>query len=208
MKINAVIVDDEAPSRHNLQAILKDYFPEIHLAGMAEEMVSAYDLIMSSKPNLVFLDMELVDKTGFQLLELFEKPEFEVIFVTAYEDYAVKAYRSIAIDYILKPIDIDEIRDAILKVKNKLSSKEIEKAKDTEVAFNANIGNKGAYLNVSTSDGFEMISIDDILYLHSINFYTNIVLNNKREIITSRHLKDYEEQLRTFRFSGYIIHTS
>ena len=119
-KLKAVIIDDEKPGRENLKAILRDYFDDIEVIGEANDIMTGIKLLEAQTPDLVFLDIELGMSTGLELLSFFEKPAFEVIFITAYEDYAVKAFRTIATDYLLKPIDIDELRDAILKVKEKI----------------------------------------------------------------------------------------
>ena len=185
-KLKTIIVDDESPGRENLASIVNVYLPDLRVIGMAGDVESAYKMIYENKPELVFLDMELGDGTGLDLLNRFDVPNFYTIFVTAYDQYAVKAFRAQAIDYILKPIDIDELKEAVQKVKmqihlkngineNKIPSPE----QDGEITFDA------GFLKVSTVDGLEMVSIQDIVFLKSINYYTKIVLNNNKSYIFS-----------------------
>jgi two-component system LytT family response regulator len=209
-KLKTVIIDDEKPGRDNLKAILAEYFDDIKVIGEADDLNSSIQLLERENPDLVFLDIELGLNTGIELLSLMKNPSFEVVFITAYEDYAAKAFRTIATDYLLKPIDIDELREAILKVKQKIFTKVSQKLM-LESAIVGNISDNGGNLKISSTDGIEIISFKDILYLKSINYYTNIFLVNGKEIITSKHLKDYEEQLKNNKFfrihNSYIINT-
>lgn len=205
-KWKVLIIDDEKPGRDNLQAILTDYFDDISIVGQAENIDQAKSKIFETKPDFIFLDVELGSETGLDLLSSIPDPEFEVIFVTAYEEYAVKAFRTKATDYLLKPIDIDELRDAILKVKSiielkesKLLNEQLQNAVDTHSASNK-------FLRINAQDGVELISYSDILYLQSISYYTKIVMIEGREILTSKTLKDYETQMKDLNF--YRIHNS
>lgn len=198
--MKAIIIDDEKPSRDNIKYILSEYFTDIDVLGEADNVQSGIELIDSTTPNIVFLDMEMGVLTGFDVLKAFEKPSFEVIFITAYSEYAVKAFRTHAVDYILKPINIDDLREAINKAKVNINN---ERLKNPNLTHFQALDNT---LKVSTTDGLEIIPFEQILYLQSINYYTNIVLAGGKEIITSRHLKDYEENLKN---SGFFrIHNS
>lgn len=206
-KMNCLIIDDEQPSRDNLKAILTEYFPEIHILGEAASASEAAQLIRQLNPDLLFLDVEMGAENGLQLLKAFENPAFEVIFITAYDAYAVKAFKTIASDYLLKPVDLDELQAAIRKISDKRSLR--QQVHDSQV--NAAKPKVDEKLKVTTSDGAELIPFDQILYLQSINYYTNIVLVSGREIITSRHLKDYEAMLSSGPFfrlhNSFIVNT-
>lgn len=209
MKLRALIIDDERPSRDNLKAILVDYFEDIHIIGQAGSVDEALTLLNELNPDLIFLDVQLGPRTGLELLTLFPEPEFETVFITAYDEYAVKAFRTNATDYLLKPIDIDDLREAILKVKSKIKAKREKEVKDqTDAAHNVALGTAN-FIKINTQDGTEYIAYQDILYLQSINYYTNIVLNDGREIITTKILKDYENMLKEYNFfrvhNSYII---
>jgi two-component system, LytTR family, response regulator len=208
-KLTALIIDDEKPGRENLNAILSAYFKDIKVVGMAEDTINARKLMNEKKPDIVFLDIELGAESGLDLLKSIHEPTFETIFVTAYEEYAVKAYRTNATDYLLKPIDIDDLKDAIQKIKAKLDAKKV--ISPVETISNESLATplSDTYIKVITQDGFELISPDDIIYLKSINYYTNIVLNDSRELITTKTLKDYQKQLAGSTFfrvhNSYII---
>ena len=120
--LRAVIIDDEANAREALQNMLKLVSPEVEICGEAKNVDLGIELINTQKPDLVFLDIQMPGKTGFDLLNSFEKLDFKVIFTTAYQEYALKAFRFSAIDYLLKPIDPDELIEAVNKSKNNVSS--------------------------------------------------------------------------------------
>jgi two-component system LytT family response regulator len=202
MPLTCLIIDDEQPSRENLKAILSDNFPDIQILGDASNLEEAVTLIQLLQPQLLFLDIEMGGSNGLQLLANFEHPSFEVIFVTAYDSYAVKAFKTIASDYLLKPVDLDELQMAILKIYEKFEIKKLKSVADLPPIPPASTEK----LKVTTSDGAELIPCDQIMYLQSINYYTNIVLETGREIISSRHLKDYESLLSTGPF--FRMHNS
>lgn len=183
--LKVIIVDDERPGRENLNAILETYLEGIVVVGMAENISQAKALIDDRKPDLIFLDIALGPENGLEFLKSIPNPSFETIFVTAYEEYAVKAFRTSATDYIVKPIDIDSLMEAVDRVRNKLKNK-------SETIGDIEIRNKEEFINIFTQDGKELILVDDIVYLQSINYYTKLVLIDEREIITSKTLKAYQ----------------
>ena len=206
MKLRALIIDDEKPSRDNLQAILQEYFKDIDVIGQAENPDDGANLIRNMQPDLVFLDVQMGTSTGLELLNVFPEPTFETIFITAYDEYAVKAFRTKAADYLLKPIDLDDLKDAILNVMSIIKTKELANLNDQSTIDDINIPTSQHFIKVHTQDGTELISHDDILYIQSINYYTNIVLNDGREIISTKILKEYEGLLKDFNF--FRIHNS
>jgi CheY-like chemotaxis protein len=120
-RLRAVIIDDEKPARENLSAILTNFFPEVSVLGMAGSVTKGSELIKETNPHLVFLDIELGRHTGFDLLKKVGHRPFETIFVTAYRDYAADAFRTNAADYLLKPIDIDQLGEALHRVRTRLT---------------------------------------------------------------------------------------
>jgi len=121
--LTAVIIDDEKPARENLAAILQSYFPDVSLLGMAASVTKGIELIRDKNPQLVFLDIEMGRNTGFDLLRKMGKVSFETIFITAYREYAVDAFRINAVDYLLKPIDIDQLGEALERAKTRLANR-------------------------------------------------------------------------------------
>jgi two-component system, LytTR family, response regulator len=202
-KMTAIIVDDEKPARKNLMAILQEYFTFLQVVGEASNAQEAKIAIQASNPDIVFLDIELGLDNGLSLLNSFSQPKFQTIFVTAYDSYAVKAFRANATDYILKPIDISQLEEAILKVKDKLT---LAKEKiEPSVAPLETMSNSG-FVKVSTQDGSELLHTDDIIYLKSVNYYSILMCRNGKEIISSKTLKEYEVILESFNF--YRVHNS
>jgi two-component system LytT family response regulator len=208
MILRALVVDDEAPGRENLCAILKSYFPDVNVVDTAATYEDAEKKISVLKPDLLFLDIQLGMQSGLDLLKSLKNPQLEVVIVTAYDQYAVKAFRTIASDYIMKPVDIDELKTALDRIRENIELKSIRKRLEERNLS----GKKSGTLKVNATDGIELIPYDEILYIQSFNYYGNVVLTNQREIITSRHLKDYEEQLNGHGFfrihNSYIVNVS
>lgn len=113
--MNAIIIDDEAKARRILQAFLQEYCKQVNIVGLAEDVVQAVKLIQKEKPQLIFLDIEMPGFNGFQLLEFLDEIDFEIIFVTAYSEFALKAFQVSAVDYLLKPLQIEQLVKAVEK---------------------------------------------------------------------------------------------
>jgi two-component system, LytTR family, response regulator len=205
--LKALIVDDEMPGRENLKSILVEYFPYIQILGTAESVSDGLNQIAEKKPNVVFLDMELGDGTGIDLLSRIKSPDFYTVFVTAYDHYAIKAFRADAVDYILKPIDISELEEAIGKVTHRLFPKSsVSENMDQNILVENEPVYESGFLRVNTEDGTELVSVKDIVFLKSLNYYTKIVLNNDKTFITTKTLKDHEKLLKDYPFAR--IHQS
>lgn len=186
-KIRTIIIDDEKNSRDNTRMILNKYFSEIEIIGEAEDGIQGRKLIADLGPDLVFLDVNMPELNGLEMLESIPEKDknFYVIFLTAYGDYTIQAIRAGAIDYLMKPLMKDELMQAIKRV-----SKFIEEKKNTDGASNNT--NK---LMVSHSKGFTLLDFNEIIMLEAAGNYTDFYLTGKRKIISSRTLKDYEEIL-------------
>lgn len=197
--IKAVIVDDELHARKNLQGILQEYCKNVEIVGLAEDINQALQLIEEADPDLVFLDIKLSNETGFQLLELIKKRSFGVIFVTAYDNYAIKAIKFSAVDYLLKPINHKELVNAVKKFSNKT---EIEqKASQLELLIE-NLSRERAFnrLGISTDGQIEFLVVKDIVRLQGESNYTRIFLTGNQSIIVSKTLVEFEELLRDLGF--------
>jgi two-component system LytT family response regulator len=202
--INAIIVDDEEKSRVTLSNLLGKYCPSVKISEMCDSVDSAIVAIEKHDPNLVLLDIEMPFHNGFNLLERIKDPGFDVIFTTAYDHYAIKAIKFSAIDYLLKPIEVDELKKAIDKVSNKKDSSG-DKFKKFE-ALLLNVKGKSAKIAVPTFDGLQMINADEIIKCTANESYTNIFLTGGQKIMVSKLLKEYEELLEEYNF--FRIHNS
>ncbi len=203
--IRSIIVDDELKSRESLKILVEDYCEGITVNATCQNVDEAVQAINDFRPDVVFLDIQLQGETGFDLLTRFGNFEFDVIFTTAYTEYAIKAFKFSAIDYLLKPIDIGDLRKAIEKV---------AKNKDTAVTDrlqqllqNLRSGSPENYkLALPTSDGLVFVKVHDILYCQASSNYTEIVMADNKRYIVSRTLKEYDDMLGEQNF--YRIHHS
>lgn len=202
----AIIVEDELHSREFLKNIVTTYCPDlaiVALAGSVEEGVAAIKL---HQPDIIFLDIEMQTGTGFHLLQQFPQPGFEVIFTTAYDHYAIRAIKFSAVDYLLKPIDIEELQQSVAKV--------IEKKKDKtgQLALQMLLKNLQSpqtleqSITLSTSDGLEFIPLQQIIRIEASGPYSHFYLKEKKKIIVSRNLKEYENLLTDHGF--FRVHNS
>ena len=196
--IRAIIVDDEPNTRDTLHNLLKKFCPQVNIEGVADSVKSGLALIGKIQPELVFLDIEMPHADGFQLIEQGIGNDFEVIFTTAYDQYAVKAFRYNALDYLLKPIDIDSLQVAVGKAFNKISEK--------RKLDNPELQKSNAKIALPTKDGFELLSVDQILRGQSEGNYTKLVLTDSRIFIISKPLKEIEDILSHYNF--FRIHKS
>jgi two-component system LytT family response regulator len=196
--INAIIVDDEKKSRIALQNLVHEFCADVKINDLCESVEIAIKAIEKHKPQLVFLDIEMPFQSGFHLFEKIKEPDFDVIFVTAYDHYALQAIKFSAMDYLLKPVEGDELKKAVDKIIRK-NGKEKKSALDFELLTKNAVG-KSARIAVPTFDGLEMINADDIIKCVSDDCYTYIFRVDGKKITVSRILKDYEELLGGYNF--------
>jgi two-component system, LytTR family, response regulator len=197
--INALIIDDEPDGRDALRLSIEKYCPEVVIKGIYETPEEGLAAIQKLKPNLVFLDVQMPHMSGFDLLQKLSPVSFEVIFVTAHDQYAIKAIRFSALDYLLKPVDIDDLLHAIQKVKDRLQQKN-SAHKYQSVLNNIQFNSKKIEkLAVPSMDGIEFFNTDDIIFCQADSNYTRLFLKNKQIKLISKNLKDFEGNALCFR---------
>ncbi len=193
-KLKTIIVDDEQDAVNFIQSIIKEYCPNLEVIGSAHTALEGVRTINDVKPDLVFLDVEMPHGSGFDLLTQFPQKTFDVIFITAFNHYAIKAIKFSAVDYILKPINIKEFIEAVEKVAEKRNSSTnqivnyfnlLENLK-TSIPFK---------LAIPTSDGMEYLITKEIIRIEADRSYSWFYLVNKRKILVSKNLKEYQELL-------------
>jgi two-component system, LytTR family, response regulator len=192
--ITAIIIDDEAKGRLALREKLSTYCPQIKLLAEAANGQEALMLIQHHKPQLIFLDIEMPRMNGFEMLNELVEKNFHIIFTTAYDQYAIKAIKYAAFDYLLKPIDIEELKTAI----EKIDTKETNQTKKQVELLQQNMQHPKKQLNklaIPTLEGLLFYDINDIVHLEANSNYTNIYLANKTKITASKTLKEFEELL-------------
>lgn len=204
--IRAIIVDDEPYCCETLDALLSRYCPQVKVAGICYSAKEALEEIREQKPQLVFLDIEMPQMNGFDLLQKISNPEFDLIFTTSYDQYAIKAIRFSALDYLLKPIDPKELITAVHKIE---TQKQLPVAEQFEMLLNQVHHKTKAFkkIAVPTSEGFELIYADQILRCEADDNYTHLFLKNKNKIVACRTLKEVEEQLEDFSYFVRIHHS-
>ncbi len=195
--IKAVIIDDEAEGRNVVNNIVKNYCTEVEIAGEAATVASGVKLIQKTNPDLVFLDVQMPDGTGFNLLEQFDEIAFQVVFVTAYEQYAIRAFKYSAIDYILKPIDPQLLIEAVEKAGKLSPGKNQSSERVSNLLENSKSISKIA---LPTLNGYRFVKVQDIVRCKSNNNYTLFYLQTNEQFIVTRTLKDYEELLKNESF--------
>ncbi len=173
MTLSAVIVDDEKNITDLIENLIFMYCPDVTVSGVAHSVKQAVKVIREKRPNLIFLDVELPDGTGFDLLKLFPDRIFNVIFMTAYNQYAISAFKVNAIDYLLKPVDVDELIQAVKKAKDLRDFNKIKQFDSTRlVDFFAE--NQKRKLKVPTGEGKKIININDIIFIRADGAYSLI----------------------------------
>lgn len=193
MRITAVIVDDEKHSRETLKNLLENFCKGVEIVALAANIQEALELIPASNPDVVFLDIELQTGTGFDILTQLPEINFEVVFTTAFDQYAIKAVKFSSLDYLLKPIDLEELQEAVEKVKIAKNKGDYNNQLKTLLQ---NIKQPSlTKICLATSEGFEFINTSDILYCEAGGSYTTFVLNTNKKLLVSKHLKEYESLL-------------
>ena len=212
MSITAIIIDDEELARENLRMLLNEFCPEVEIIGTGQNVEEARNLIKDKKPEAVFLDIRMPSgEEGLELLEDVKTHNFQIVFVTAFKDYAIKAFNANSIHYILKPIDIEDLKEAVAKLLNykKLFSQDssnLETYIESIKNFSENIHyqNESNKITISHTKGIKIIKDNDILYLEGDGNYTNIIFQDGTTFFDTRTLKVYEEILNGKKF--YRIH--
>lgn len=197
---SALIVDDELRVRETLLHMLSVYCPNINVIGEASSVESGYKMIVERKPDVVFLDVKLPDGTGFELLKRFPSIDFFFIVITAYEDYAIQAFKVSALDYLLKPIDSTDLINAVSKLSKTINSDETNLKLNTLLSNIDNSKNEIRKIVLKTQESVFVIDIDDIVRCESQNNYTIFHLLDKSTILVSKTLKEYDEMLSPLSF--------
>ncbi len=204
--IKAILIDDEVHCLDTLSILLNDYYPDVQVMECCMSAKQGLISIEKNKPALVFLDIEMPTMNGFELLEQFTEIPFAIIFTTSYDQYAIKAIRFSALDYLLKPIDPKELISAINKVK---LQKNLPIPEQFHMLMTQLINKEGGFTKIAipTLDGFELIAVEEVVRCEADDNYVHIFLKNKTKITACRTLKEIEEQLQNF--SSFIrVHHS
>ncbi len=204
--IRTVLVDDETDNLRILKRLLETYCPNVSIVGTAEGVETALQLIRTTKPDLAFLDIEMIQGNAFDLLNQLLPLDFEVIFVTAFDEYALRAFKYSAVDYLLKPVDVDDLRRAVDKVAAR-SGEKVELSHIKTLLENVNATQISQQkMALPTLNGLSFVVISDIIRFESQGHYTTIFLGGGERLLTTRDIREYEDLLPQTIF--YRIHNS
>ncbi|MEZ4998404.1 MAG: LytTR family DNA-binding domain-containing protein [Bacteroidales bacterium] len=190
--IRAVVIDDEKLARDVICNYLAEYCPDVEIVAEASSVKTGYAAIQKTTPDLIFLDVEMPDGQGFDILNMFEKIDFKIVFVTAYSEYAIKAFRFSAVDYLLKPVKIDELVDAVARVRSAGPA-----GINTEI-INSLLNNlrsnspRQSTLIIPNIKGFEVLRVSEIIMCQADGYCTNFHLSGSRKVVSSKNLKHFD----------------
>ena len=191
--LKTIVVDDEKPSREALATYIRDFCPDVEIVAECDSVKSAFLAIQNHHPQLVFLDIEMPNGNGFDLLQLFQNPSFKVIFVTAFSEYAIRAFRFSATDYLMKPVKVDELIEAIEKVKQELTTGNnnlnlillMEKMNSKEQNYSKIV--------IPDNKGYMVINTPDIIFCQADGYLTHFYLLGNNKVCSTKNLKHYED---------------
>jgi|WetSurMetagenome_2_1015567.scaffolds.fasta_scaffold44330_2 two-component system, LytTR family, response regulator len=203
--LRAIVIDDEDHSRDTIRKLLGEYCPEVQVVGAAGDIESGRRAILQYNPDLVFLDVQLEDGTGFDLLRSFSNIQFRTIFITAFDKYAQQAFRFSAIDYLLKPVDPEELAAAVHRAEEFINHHVSLQFQALEANLKSVLVQKKKII-LKTFEKIHLVDLDQIVSCESADNYTIIQTMDGERILVSRTLKDYDEMLSDCGF--YRVHKS
>lgn len=197
--ITAILIDDDAHLRSGMKTLLQRYAPEIQIIGEADSVKNGVEVMEKLQPQVVFLDIQMNDGTGFDVLEQMAqrngKLTSHIVFITAHEQYAIKAFRFSALDFLLKPVDPDELQKVIEKIKNVLVKNDGYAHIDLLLENIRKKVDNFKRIALSNSDGIHVFEVSDIIRCESEDNYTKFFIRNSKPILISKTLKEYEDLL-------------
>jgi len=206
--IKAIIIDDEMHCRKTLGMLLKEYCPDVQVTEQCSEAESGLASIRRLKPDLVFLDIEIPNMNGFEMLEKLPEINFEIIFTTSYDQYAIKAIRFSALDYLLKPVDREELQRAVQKVSQRLNHPLPQQMEILLQKLHQPVS-PVQKIALPTMEGLQMVAVNSVISCESDSNYTTFLLKNKQKLLVSRPLKEIEEMLEEYSFlrvhNSYLV---
>jgi len=194
-KLKTIVVDDEQDAVDFITSIIGEYCPSLEVIAKANNVNQGVAAIKDNKPDLVFLDVEMPNGTGFDLLAQFPEKNFDVVFITAFNHYAIKAIKFSAVDYILKPININEFIEAVERVVKKRRERNTQSNDNLKILMENLKSSLPSRLAIPTSDGMEYINPRDIIRIEADRSYSWFYLNGGRKMLVSKHLKEFQELL-------------
>lgn len=198
--IKAIIIDDEKSQCTIIKNLLSKRFADIQVIGEAHNVSEGVSLIKNKQPNIVFLDIELPDGTGFDILKSISKINFKIIFITGFKEFAIDAFKFSAIDYILKPVNISEFDVAVKKALANIDLQNQSLKLDALFVNLQNISSETKKMVLKTQNSIHLVNVQNIIRCQSDNAYVTFYLNNGKKIVITASMKDYTENLSKYGF--------
>ena len=198
--MRAIIVDDEVSNQENLHQLLKNYAADVQVVAVAGDVNEAAAAIKTHRPELVFLDIQLHAQSGFDLLKQLDETDFAVIFVTAYDQYGIQAVKFAALDYLLKPIDIDELTTALAKARKSIQQNKKQERLDHLLEYLKDEKQVSPRIALPMFGETRYVNIYDIVRCAADNTYTRFFLTNGEQVLVSKTLKEYADMLERYGF--------
>jgi len=208
MTLRAVIIDDEQKGIDTLNLLIEMFIKDVKVVAQSTNAIESIELIENFKPEIVFLDINMPEMNGFELLEKVQWKDFNLIFTTAHQEYAIKAIKNNAIDYLLKPIDYEDLLLAVERIKKQLNAIEIPNKYNYNRLLEVIQQSQKQRILINSRTGIESIDVNEIVCLESQSNYTKIYLIDSRTLLTSKTLKEFEIQLCTPESSFMRVHHS
>ena len=193
--IRCVLIDDESNSLEMMEWLLKTYCPQVKIEAMCNAASKGIEAINKYKPDLVFLDIEMPHMNGFDMLEQFDKLFFDVVFCTAYDQFAIRAFKYSALNYLLKPIDPEDLKDTIRRIEEKKTTPSKEQIELLFQNIKQTVKPTAQRIALTTGDGMIFVPTQDILYCQAESNYTSVILAGGKKIVVSKVLKEIDEAL-------------
>lgn len=196
--IKAIVIDDESAAREILSALIRDFCPEIQVVAEASSAKDGIEAIRTHAPQLIFLDINMPQADGFSLLRSFDEIDFEVIFTTAYKEHAIQAIQFSALDYLLKPVNIKKLQDAVKRFLEKRKRKSQDESLYFLPSDFMNLHRQSTKIVLPISKGFKIVEVSDIQFCKADGVYTEIWFANGKKIVVARILKHFEQAFKDF----------
>jgi two-component system LytT family response regulator len=193
--IRCILIDDERNALEMMEWLLKTYCPEVEIVAMCNSAQQGIEAIREHKPDVIFLDIEMPRMNGFDMLEQFDKLTFDVVFCTAYDQFAIKAFKYSALNYLLKPVDPDDLKATVARIEERKSMPTREQLQLLMQHIHQPAKSTPLRIALTTNDGMIFVPTADIIYCEAESNYTTVVLQGGRKVVVSKVLKDIDEAL-------------
>ncbi|MFT3827684.1 MAG: LytTR family DNA-binding domain-containing protein [Chitinophagaceae bacterium] len=200
MMITGIIVDDELNNVEHLQRLLQQHFPQIRVVATADNVTAAYTAIVQYRPDLVFLDIQMPGESGFDLLTKFTHIDFEVIFVTAHDQYGIQAIKFSALDYLLKPVTVNDLQVAVEKASTRITKKQKDHSLENLLSFITTGNKEQQKIALPLQDEIRYAPVGSIIRCEASNNYAYVLLDSGEKLLVCKTLKEFAGLLKPYGF--------